>query len=165
MNTIERGIRFLTALGVASTVACGRAQPIVPETRISPAKIELPQQLNRTSIEAYFRRSDLEDPRGGLKRLGQGLVGVPNIIDWYDIGRFCPEGSTEWQITNSGVSIHGILESRGPVPNEMKQGGITLYIGEDEPDGYHRGKSIISCNGKGYWLPEAEIDYDIFFTP
>lgn len=164
MNIIESGVRVLTALGIASTMACGRAQPVSPETRISPAKIELPK-LKQTSIEAYFRRSDLKDPRGGLTRLGQGLVGVPNMMDWYDVGSFCPEGSTEWRITNMGLHNHGILESRGPVVKKMKQGGVTLYIEEDEPNGYHRGKSLISCNPQRYFYPAAEIDYEIFLTP
>lgn len=164
MNIIEGGVRVLTALGIASTMACGRAQPVVPETKILPAKIELPE-LKQTSIEAYFRRSDLENPRGALKILQPGLVGVLNMMDWYDVGNFCPAGSTQWRITNKGLHNHGILESGNPVVKEMKQGGITLFIGEDEPNGYYRGKSIISCNPRGSFYPAAEIDYEIFLTP
>lgn len=164
MNIIENGVRILSALGLASTVACARVAPVAPETKISPAKLELPE-LNKTFLEAYFRRSDLDNPRGALIRLQPELVGVPDMIDWYDVGNFCPAGSTEWRIVNMGLKNHGILESGGPIVKEMKQGGITLFIGEEIPDGFHKGESLISCNAEGYFYPAAAIKYEVFLTP
>lgn len=154
VNYVESGIRVLAALGLAAqALACAPARPVGFDTKKNlPANFEV-GELKITDIEASFRRSDLQPD-------SDGLLTYP-IIDFFDISRFCPPGSTGWEIFNRGLHPHGFLKSKGPIFTQMNQGTARLYIEEEAPNGFYRGESIIACNRAAYWKPEAEIQYSI----